>query len=258
MPNVLVLIFFLSGVAALIFEALWFRMAGLALGNSVWSASLVLAAFMAGLALGNGLMARLHARIDRPVLLYARLEFVIGIAGVAVVGILPRLPALLGPLLAGVTDMPVVLNTVRLMTAFVILVIPATAMGATLPVLTRALARQSSNFGVNIGRLYGWNSLGAMLGALSTELFLVPNLGLVGSGLFAMGLNLIAALIALRLSQAQEAQPYRPTATPAAPQEVKLGDPLPAFTALDDEEEKFDIRSLAGTPLLLKFFRGHW
>ena len=60
MPNALVLIFFLSGIAALTFEALWFRLAGLSLGNSVWSASLVLAAFMAGLTLGNGLIARLH------------------------------------------------------------------------------------------------------------------------------------------------------------------------------------------------------
>ena len=54
------LIFFLSGASALIFESLWFRLAGLSLGNSVWSASLVLAAFMGGLALGNGIVARLH------------------------------------------------------------------------------------------------------------------------------------------------------------------------------------------------------
>ena len=61
------LIFFLSGASALIFESLWFRLAGLSLGNSVWSASLVLAAFMGGLALGNGLVARLHRRISHQI-----------------------------------------------------------------------------------------------------------------------------------------------------------------------------------------------
>jgi len=45
------LIFFLSGVSALIFETLWFRLAGLSLGNSVWSVRLFLAAFMAGFAI---------------------------------------------------------------------------------------------------------------------------------------------------------------------------------------------------------------
>ena len=47
------LVFVLSGASALLFESVWFRLAGLALGNSVWATSLVLAAFMAGLGLGT-------------------------------------------------------------------------------------------------------------------------------------------------------------------------------------------------------------
>jgi predicted membrane-bound spermidine synthase len=57
---------FLSGASALVFETLWFRQAGLVLGNAVWSSSPVLAAFMAGLALGNGLGGRFAARLVRP------------------------------------------------------------------------------------------------------------------------------------------------------------------------------------------------
>ena len=49
----LCLIFLVSGASALIFETLWFYQAGIALGNSVWASSLVLAGFMGGLALGN-------------------------------------------------------------------------------------------------------------------------------------------------------------------------------------------------------------
>jgi hypothetical protein len=53
----------LSGAAALVFENLWFRQAGLAFGNSVWASSLVLASFMGGMFLGSLLLwglAQLH------------------------------------------------------------------------------------------------------------------------------------------------------------------------------------------------------
>ncbi|PYV94322.1 MAG: hypothetical protein DMG89_25635 [Acidobacteria bacterium] len=44
-------ILFLSGTGALLFETLWLRLSGLAFGNSVWAAALILSSFMAGLAL---------------------------------------------------------------------------------------------------------------------------------------------------------------------------------------------------------------
>jgi spermidine synthase len=118
--------------------------------------------------------------------------------------VLPQLPNVLGPALGSLVDMPAWLNAVRLTIAFGILVIPAVAMGATLPVLAQALSRQNPNFGANIGWLYGWNTLGAMLAAFSTELLLVPAFGILNSGLFALVFNLTAALIALRYSQTHE------------------------------------------------------
>jgi len=52
------LILFLSGCSALLFQTLWLRLSGLAFGNSVWSAALILSSFMAGLALGSAIAAR--------------------------------------------------------------------------------------------------------------------------------------------------------------------------------------------------------
>jgi spermidine synthase len=222
MRSVLALIFFLSGASALIFESLWFRLAGLPLGNSVWSASLVLAAFMGGLALGNGLVARLHGRVLQPVRIYAALEFAIGIGGIAVVLLLPRLPNLLGPVFGSLTELPLLLNAVRLTIAFGILLTPAIAMGATLPVLAQAISRQDPNFGANIGWLYGWNTLGAMLGAFSAELFLVPIFGILNSGVFAMALNLMAALIALQFARTHEATPISASAVPGMPSSIDM------------------------------------
>src|SRR5437016_13325427 len=53
------LILFLSGCSALLFQTLWLRLSGLAFGNSIWSAALILTSFMAGLALGSAIAARL-------------------------------------------------------------------------------------------------------------------------------------------------------------------------------------------------------
>jgi predicted membrane-bound spermidine synthase len=201
------LIFFLSGASALIFESLWFRLAGLSLGNSVWSASLVLAAFMGGLALGSALVARLHNRVQQPVRLYAALELTIGISGIGVVLCLPLLPGLLAPVLGDLTDAPILLNATRVTIAFAILMIPAIAMGMTLPVLAKAMSRRYPNFGANIGWLYGWNTLGAMVGAISTAVFLVPMFGILNSGLVAFACNAVAAVIALRYRQDRATSP---------------------------------------------------
>ena len=56
---------FLSGAAGVLFETLWFRVAGLTLGNSFWSANIALASFMAGLAAGNAMAVRV-AQKSRP------------------------------------------------------------------------------------------------------------------------------------------------------------------------------------------------
>src|SRR5215213_6915649 len=71
---VLCCVLFLSGTGALIFETLWLRLSGLAFGNSIWAAALILSSFMAGLALGNALAASSRIQQWRPLHLYIVLE----------------------------------------------------------------------------------------------------------------------------------------------------------------------------------------
>src|SRR6185503_12263998 len=91
---ILSLVFFASGAAALLFETLWFRQAGLMLGNSVWATSLVTSSFMGGLAIGNGWAGARGWRLRRPLLTYAGLEAAIGVTGLGLVVLLPRLTGL--------------------------------------------------------------------------------------------------------------------------------------------------------------------
>ena len=193
MALVLPLVFALSGAAALLFETLWFRQAGLALGNSVWASSLVTASFMAGLAAGNAACARWGRYVRRPVAVYALVEGAVALSGVAIVFAMPRLIPLAAAVSRPLAAHPGLLNVVRAALAFVLFAVPATAMGTTLPLLVEALAGARPEFGRALGRLYGWNTLGAVGGALVGELALIELYGVRGTALVAGLLNLTAA-----------------------------------------------------------------
>jgi spermidine synthase len=230
-------IFFLSGASALVFENIWFRQAGLAFGNSVWATSIVLASFMGGLGLGNALAAHRGAHLDRPIRAYAGLELVVGVSGVLVAFTLPRVGLALVPLFRGLTESPGALNTVRLVVAFAMLVLPATAMGMTLPVLTKALMRSHPHFGENLGALYGWNTLGAVTGALGVETILVTHLGVRGSALAAGSLSLVAASLALTTSWRFEG--------------AETGEPAPTQPVLDGEARRLLAAAFVTGAMLL-------
>ena len=73
---------------------------------------------------------------------------------------------MLAPLLRPLQDTPWILNPLRFVLAFALFLVPSTAMGATLPLLVATLFRRDPRFGRVLGRLYGWNTLGSLLGAL--------------------------------------------------------------------------------------------
>jgi len=196
MLHLLNLAFFASGASALVFETLWFHQAGIALGNSLWASSLVLAGFMGGLALGNAVAARWGDSLPTPIRTYAWLETAIAISGVGLVLALPALGGLLAVALRPLEGQVWLLNSCRLFIAFLVLLIPSTAMGCTLPLLTRAFTATGAKFGRALGGLYGWNTLGAVVGALAAETYLIGAVGITGTALLAGIGNLGAATLA--------------------------------------------------------------
>jgi predicted membrane-bound spermidine synthase len=191
----------LSGASGLIFEIVWFHLGGLVFGNSIWATSIVLSSFMGGLALGSALVVRHSHRIRSFFTTYAVLEVIVGISGIALTIALPELPRMLTPMTSRVVDTPWLLNMVRVASAFAVLMVPATAMGATLPVLAGGLASGSAGYGRVLGRLYGWNTLGAVAGIIAAETVLIPNVGILGSALIAGTLNGCAAVVVFRRSK---------------------------------------------------------
>src|SRR5205809_714428 len=111
-------ILFLSGIGALIFETLWLRLSGLAFGNSVWAAALILSSFMAGLALGNAIAASLRMRRWRPLHLYAALEVAVAFLGCTIVFALPLLGGWMRPVFQTLWNHHAVLLGLRFVLSF--------------------------------------------------------------------------------------------------------------------------------------------
>ena len=170
---ILSVILFLSGISALIFQTLWLRLSGLAFGNSVWSAALILSSFMAGLALGSAIAASLKLRRIRALHFYALLELTVAVLGCTLVFGIPLLGEELHFLFQALWNDHALLNGLRFFLSFLILLVPTTAMGLTLPVLLEDPILRHNDFGRAIGLLYGWNTLGAVIGALIGETYLV-------------------------------------------------------------------------------------
>ncbi|MFL6597994.1 MAG: hypothetical protein ACJ8KF_08550 [Chthoniobacterales bacterium] len=190
-------VLFFSGTGALIFETLWLRLSGLAFGNSTWAAALILSSFMAGLALGNALAASSRIRRWRPLHFYAVLEFVVAFFGCTIVFSLPVLGDFMPPVWQTLWNYQPTLLGLRFAVSFLILLVPTTAMGLTLPVIIEEPLLEETEFSRAIGFLYGSNTLGAMLGAVLGEAYLIGAFGLYGTSVIAGAMLCIAAVIAL-------------------------------------------------------------
>src|SRR5204862_4340427 len=151
---VLSAILFLSGIGALIFETLWLRLSGLAFGNSVWAAALILSSFMGGLALGNALAACSRIRRWRPLHFYAVLEVLVGFFGCTIVFALPVLGDALRPVWQTLWSYQPALLGLRFVVSFLILMVPTTGMGLTLPVLIEDPLLKEDEFSLALGFLY--------------------------------------------------------------------------------------------------------
>ena len=201
MPR-LAIAFLVSGFAALLCQIVWQRMLGIFAGSDTVSAALVVGAFLAGLGIGSIIGAKVADRLSPA---RALVGFALAETGVGLFALLSKtfLYDWLATDLAGVVDDP----TLVFALCFAGLVLPTTLMGASLPLLARAVATSLDTVAEKIGRLYGLNTLGAGLGALVGGWLLVGELGFVGALTLAAAMDFAAALLALTLLPTLRALP---------------------------------------------------
>jgi spermidine synthase len=194
---ILYTLFFLSGAAGLVYELVWTRQLIFVFGGTTYAITTVLVAFMGGLGLGSYLAGRLSRWIGRPGRAYGVLEIGIGLYALLLPALLPQAEPIYRAIYPHVAEQPWLLSAARFGISCTLLLLPTTLMGATLPLLVVFSRSLGGGFGASVARLYGINTLGAVLGTLATGFLLIPKLGLALSSTVAAVTNLAVGVLAV-------------------------------------------------------------
>lgn len=193
--SLILVTFFSSGCAALIYQIVWQRYLFTGLGVDIDSVTLIVSTFMLGIGIGGALGGWLaDRRPSQRLKMYAQAEFALAVIGVSSPWIFSQIQSMsaLGWSYAAVS----ILSVAGIL-------VPTVIMGTTLPLLTMHFDEKLSNVGVSVGMLYFFNTLGAAAGAFLTAHVLFMSWGLNASAWFAALVNLscfLCILIAAVLS----------------------------------------------------------
>jgi spermidine synthase len=203
---IVALLFTLSGAAALSCEITWTRLLALVLGSTTHSISLILGTFMLGFCLGGVAGGRLADRSRRPLGVFALLQAFLGAYAFLFPRLLEGIEAAAGT--GGVSD------GIRTILAFVVLLPPTTAMGATFPLVARSVIATREGIASGSGFLFGCNLVGAALGAAASGFLAIRTIGLEGTIRSAAVVHLLVAATAAFVARGMERE-----SRPALPSE---------------------------------------
>jgi spermidine synthase len=206
----LCVLFFCSGICALIYQVMWLRLLALVFGVTVYAASTVLASFMGGLAIGSYAAGRVASRLRSPLRAFGLVEIGVGVSALATPIVLEGVKHVWITLQPSLPSSLLFLTIVRFVAAFAVLIVPTTLMGATLPIVMRSALASDTSVGSRMGLLYAVNTAGAIAGALTAGFYLVSELGVVRSFQIAALLNTLIGVVAIAASRAMTA-PRVPT-----------------------------------------------
>lgn len=190
--RVLLVVFAVSGFAALAFEIVWFRLLVLFVPATTYAFTTMLAAVLFGIAAGSALVAPLLRRVKNPRLALACIELAIGFA------------AMLSVALLGITYRAG-WKTSGTLQASLVTIAPATIlMGMAFPIGVALLTRASGTTATatttaRVALLYAVNVGGAIAGAVTAGFLLVPRVGIAGSLVVVAISHMCAGLLLLNM-----------------------------------------------------------
>lgn len=197
MRTLVTALFVVSGLVGLAYEVVWVRALGLLVGNSLWAAIAVIAAYMGGMAVGSLLVARWAARLRHHLRFYAAAEAIAAVAALSTAPVLAGLTRLTARMLGEEPLAHLGVGLVmRFLVAWLFLALPTIAMGATLPLLVARVAGPARLLG-SVSTLYAANTFGAVAGVALAGFVGLPNLGETGTLSAAASLGLAVGLVAL-------------------------------------------------------------
>jgi len=200
-PRIIWLVMALSGAAALALEVVWFRLMTLFVDATTYAFTTTLAIVLVGIAIGGAMAARLLARPRNWVLWLAAIQVA------TAVGVVLSLGLLTWP------DVPLVSGMRALQRVLLSFLLPSLLMGVSFPLLLRLGVppsdapddeSQAAARAALVGRFYGVNVLGAIIGSLAGGFLLLPWLGTRLSLVAVAGVFAVAGL-AVALLQRRKA-----------------------------------------------------
>ena len=252
--------FFATGAAGLIYEVAWNRMLVVLMGNTSYALSTLLTLFMGGLALGAWLGGRIALRGAKALCAYGLLEIGVGVYCL----VLPLLFKAADPLFATVYrnyyGSLLLFNLFQFIIAGILLLIPTTLMGATLPILVQFLTTRLGVLSRRVGALYAVNSGGAFVGCMAAGLVLLPTFGLRFTYQTAVTINVVVGFAAIGLAAAlaraerfaSQGEPVPDKRRGSAPRRSKRQGRRSPQRAVP-KEDPIDIRPLHPAILLVGF-----
>jgi spermidine synthase len=191
----LLILFAASGCAALIYEVVWYQSLQLAIGSTTVSMAFLLAAYMGGLCLGAAAAPRFAGTSISALRTYAAIELGTALVGVLVTALIPSIA---GVYVAGAAH-GFAGMLLRGVVATACLLPPTVLMGASLPVIARAL-EGDGDVSPKLGLLYGANTVGAVAGCLMAGFWLLRLYDVTVASLAAASVNTVVACAALALA----------------------------------------------------------
>ncbi|MGI9473842.1 MAG: fused MFS/spermidine synthase [Rubripirellula sp.] len=178
-----------AGAVAFCYEIIFTRMLSHILGGSIYAFATMLAGFLLGIAIGGMVASRLAVRRDRSVIAFVYAQCLAGAS--ALIGY-RLIDEVAGWSLANWGGTSAVFSQVSI--SILILLPTATFIGATIPLATRIFARDQFEAARGSAKVYFWNTVGGIAGALLTGVFILPRLDYHGSTIFAILVNACIAL----------------------------------------------------------------
>jgi spermidine synthase len=186
----------------MIYEVAWSRALSLVLGSSTYAFTAMLLAFLAGLAIGSALFSRLWGgRPVRPVA-FGFIELGIGLSALLTLPAFEKMPDLLLRIFT-VSLAPDFVLIVQVLLSVSAMIGPTLLIGASFPCAIKVAARGVVRVGLDVGRLYAVNTLGAIVGTAVAGFLLIPAIGAQSALKVAVLLNLaVGAAIAVGSARA--------------------------------------------------------
>jgi hypothetical protein len=201
----------LSGFVALSLEILWFRVLDVAVKSTAFTFGTVLAVYLLGSAVGALAAAPRVARLRRPLRAFLLAQCaLVALAAVPLVVVVALPPDTRGlawfvDYWAGYAFFPLGheadrTSIVRLYVQLPLLLffLPTVLMGASFPILQRAVHDDPATSGRKVGALQAANIAGCAAGSLLVGLVCLQHLGTPGTLRLLLGLGIVFALVGLR------------------------------------------------------------